>query len=1182
MRNLKKFLALVLAMMMAMSLMVTANAAVTSNVEYSDDYTVNEAFEEAVTVLSGMSVIKGYNGGETFAPKQNITRAEAATLVYRLATGDVNGEKEYLYTDYALQNSLTDVTSDKWYAGAVGYCANFGIVKGRTDGLFHATDPVTGYEILAMILRVVGYDKNGEFSGTDWAYNVSTLANSLGVTNQVKTANYSQGGTSNLYAPATREVVASLLFETIAYVPKVIYSPALGYSQYGIVGGVLGQVKNDTVGHDIFGLRFNYGIVVGNEDTGEGEHNTKIGFDLINSGANLGNIDDTLSHSRVANSNGEVQSAYVYNTDIVNTYPKNVTLNFKWDSNLGLFGHKVKVWYSDISSKVETAGFSRNYKFPTDLNTYAVFDKTPADGVKVIHGAVNKTDLSVSNTTAAYLGKNVSNFDTVNGVYWNYAFGPTAADDHAVNPGSVASTNWTSDSDFASPIKAYNNKNVYNSTNGKIDSGADTSDYPLYLVISNHPDGKADIVISLDMTISQITQVNSVFNKVPTVGVYNANSVDDISTNNYVRTDDFGYFDRIDDHTTSYTTDTSTVYTEIAQANMTKSSTKNLGDKVVAIAITGTTGSNSGNNKNGTSSVTAADLKGNATAASTTHPVSNYYYKLSKLNNVVPGTVYTVDTSNGKVTLSDGSVLERSPYANIVDASFATAAKVTADTARFPLSNVTYSFTLDRDGKYIYFEGNNDPGNFVYATYLDYVTELNSSTYKYSITAVNGKGERRQVYDVTKWDNVDFSKFDAPTVAGYNSNGLPKRDSTSWGTVVPGRYIGYIMSGTTLREVTATGNIDGQTMNVGLGTFDMFIKDDFTSLDSDGSCKTSITPTDAVIGAKQVAASDLFLTEDTIFHIVSGAGTDTQDVKTYKGLSELTAGMRSVVINGGNAKDTSVIEKDWSISGTPYNLRYADMTYFTASPFNYAQNYGFTYGTAKAANVVYLPADAVTFNKATSSSLYFVGDNSSTTINAYGENAVQFTMYQDGVKGTYWVEGNLGDDTHKNSTNYAGGTSSSAGIILKEGKNVFYGLADSGKKTNFGETIYRVVEAADPWTASTDDVDDILIGQYWNGTNVDISRNANLTTVGDVALYNATTNALQAAFIDKNAYISGNATQLYNVTNAKVASANSNYDIKSLSDLHAAGSLYDNMGVPVSCVLSADSNRIVSFIYVNA
>lgn len=72
-----------------------------------------------------------------------------------------------------------------------------------------------------MILRAVGYDKNGEFSGADWSLNVAKYAEQLGVLKNV-------AKTTNLGAPATRELVAEILFRAIQQ-PMVTYTPAFGY-----------------------------------------------------------------------------------------------------------------------------------------------------------------------------------------------------------------------------------------------------------------------------------------------------------------------------------------------------------------------------------------------------------------------------------------------------------------------------------------------------------------------------------------------------------------------------------------------------------------------------------------------------------------------------------------------------------------------------------------------------------------------------------------------------------------------------------------------------------------------------------------------------------------------------------------------------------------------------------------
>ena len=191
----KKLLAMVLALVMTLSLAVSANA-------FKDDKDISADYAEAVAVLDGMGVFKGYEDG-SFKPTGDITRAEVATIIYRIYTGDVaKSDKSGLYATY---NKFSDMTGAGWAAGYIGYCANAELVKGYPDGTFKPSGKITGYEVLAMILRAVGYDKNGEFSGADWALSVAKYAEQLGILKNV-------AKTTNLGAPATRELVAEMLF----------------------------------------------------------------------------------------------------------------------------------------------------------------------------------------------------------------------------------------------------------------------------------------------------------------------------------------------------------------------------------------------------------------------------------------------------------------------------------------------------------------------------------------------------------------------------------------------------------------------------------------------------------------------------------------------------------------------------------------------------------------------------------------------------------------------------------------------------------------------------------------------------------------------------------------------------------------------------------------------------------
>ena len=236
----KKLLAMVLALVMTLSLAVSANA-------LKADEKINEDYAEAVAVLNGMGVFKGYEDG-SFKPENKITRAEVATIIYRIYTADVaKNDKSGMYATY---NKFSDMAGAGWAAGYIGYCANAEFVKGYPDGTFKPSGNVTGYEVLAMILRAVGYDKNNEFTGADWALNVAKYAEQLGILKNV-------AKTTDLSAPATRELVAEILFRAIQS-PMVTYTAAFGYQNVGLNGDKDGKIfqNNVSIGMKNFGLDY--------------------------------------------------------------------------------------------------------------------------------------------------------------------------------------------------------------------------------------------------------------------------------------------------------------------------------------------------------------------------------------------------------------------------------------------------------------------------------------------------------------------------------------------------------------------------------------------------------------------------------------------------------------------------------------------------------------------------------------------------------------------------------------------------------------------------------------------------------------------------------------------------------------------------------------------------------------
>ena len=209
----KKVLSLVLCVAMLLSVMVMGTGAVT----LTDSEDISPQYREAAEVLTGMGIINGYED-DSFKPQQSITRAEVAAMIYRVATGDVEDEKADINAGAKI---FTDVDPDDWYAGYVNYCADAGYIKGFEDNTFRADENVTGYQVLAMILRAVGYDKNNEYTGVNWTLNVASTAMDLKLLKNVDSS-------VSLTAEATRELVAEFIFQairpgtyTVDYVPAV-------------------------------------------------------------------------------------------------------------------------------------------------------------------------------------------------------------------------------------------------------------------------------------------------------------------------------------------------------------------------------------------------------------------------------------------------------------------------------------------------------------------------------------------------------------------------------------------------------------------------------------------------------------------------------------------------------------------------------------------------------------------------------------------------------------------------------------------------------------------------------------------------------------------------------------------------------------------------------------------------
>ena len=96
--------------------------------------------------------IVGYGNGEV-RPQNNITRAEVATIFFRLLTDDVRDE------NLTKTNRYSDVAATSWYNTAVSTMTKAGIVDGYPDGTFRPNAPITRAEMSKIIALFAKLDK---------------------------------------------------------------------------------------------------------------------------------------------------------------------------------------------------------------------------------------------------------------------------------------------------------------------------------------------------------------------------------------------------------------------------------------------------------------------------------------------------------------------------------------------------------------------------------------------------------------------------------------------------------------------------------------------------------------------------------------------------------------------------------------------------------------------------------------------------------------------------------------------------------------------------------------------------------------------------------------------------------------------------------------------------------------
>lgn len=188
MKNFKRILALVLAVMMVVTCMVSVSAADEAEAAWN---------EVAISRLQDLDIFTGYEDGD-LKPEKNISRVEMALLTSRVMTGKVSNN---YWESYVNDTTFLDI-EDTYAAGvgAIAYAYENGIVEGKSAERFDPKGNVTYRDALAMVVRSLGHSAS-------YPNGIINKAIKLGLTNGITGVEYT--------AEANRGVVATILYNAL-------------------------------------------------------------------------------------------------------------------------------------------------------------------------------------------------------------------------------------------------------------------------------------------------------------------------------------------------------------------------------------------------------------------------------------------------------------------------------------------------------------------------------------------------------------------------------------------------------------------------------------------------------------------------------------------------------------------------------------------------------------------------------------------------------------------------------------------------------------------------------------------------------------------------------------------------------------------------------------------------------
>ncbi len=109
------------------------------------DVKADDWFRTAVYDLYNKNILSGKTK-TTYAPQDNVTRAEFATILAKAAGADLTGEAKQVFGD---------VAADAWYAGAAAWANEAGVASGTGNGNFSPEANITRQDMAVMLTKYI-------------------------------------------------------------------------------------------------------------------------------------------------------------------------------------------------------------------------------------------------------------------------------------------------------------------------------------------------------------------------------------------------------------------------------------------------------------------------------------------------------------------------------------------------------------------------------------------------------------------------------------------------------------------------------------------------------------------------------------------------------------------------------------------------------------------------------------------------------------------------------------------------------------------------------------------------------------------------------------------------------------------------------------------------------------------